>query len=268
MQMLTSHQGKPGGMKPAATGCVWALGVLLAALSGGCASEVSTPRVIFLDGAGWYSGDGPVRAGLRQAGFVGPVERFGWSSGLGPLHDHLVVGPSHPRTRTLARRITHLRQAHPDGKIILMGLSAGSGMIVHALEKLPPEIVVDHVVLLSPSISSRHDLTDALRHVRGRLYVTTSMQDQILAAAGSAGLTGGPPAGQKGFVLPDYGNAETKRLYQKVIHLPWRPGYLAYGWSGGHVSVTRNDFIRVVIAPRIMDDLPHPLDRPMVPAQG
>lgn len=255
-------------MKSTATRCAWAMGVLLAALMYGCASDVTTPRVIFLDGAGWYSGDGPVRAGLRQAGFVGPVERYGWSSGLGPLHDHLVVGPSHPRTRSLARRITQLRQADPNGKIILMSLSAGSGIVVHALEQLPPDIAVDHVVVLSPSICSRHDLTQALRHVKGRLYVTTSMQDHILAAAGSAGMEGGPPAGQKGFVLPDYGNAETKRLYQKVIHLPWRPGYSAYGWDGGHVSVTRSDFIRVVIAPRIMEDLPHPLDRPMVPSRG
>jgi pimeloyl-ACP methyl ester carboxylesterase len=241
---------------------------VLVALLAGCASDLSTPRVIFLDGAGWYTGDGPVRAGLQKAGFNGPVERFGWASGLGPLHDHLVVGPSHPRTGALAERITQLRQANPNGKIVLMGLSAGSRVVVCGLEKLPPTVAVDHVVLLSPSISSRHDLGKALRHVKGRLYFTTSKQDGILSTACSAGMEGGRPAGQAGFVLPDHPTTQTKDLYRKVVPLPWRPGYLAYGWDGGHVSATSSDFIRVVIAPRIIDDSPHPLDQALVSAHA
>ena len=252
----------------ATAACLPLLGAILAALLAGCASDMSTPRVIFLDGAGWYTGDGPVRAGLRQGGFAGPVERFGWASGLGPLHDHLVVGPSHPRTRALAERITRLRQANPNGKIVVMGLSAGSRVVVCGLEKLPPAVAVDHVVLLSPSISSRHDLSEALRHVKGRLYFTTSTQDGILATACSAGMAGGRPAGQAGFVQPNDQNLETKDLYRKVVPLPWRPDYLPYGWDGGHVSATSSDFIRVVIAPRIIDDLPHPLDQPLVSADA
>ena len=244
------------------------LGVMLIALLAGCASDLSTPRVIFLDGAGWYTGDGPVRAGLQKAGFNGPVERFGWASGLGPLHDHLVVGPSHPRTRALAERITRLRQANPKGRIVVMGLSAGTRVVVCGLEKLPPSVWVDHVVLLSPSISSRHDLSKALRHVKGRLYFTTSTQDGILSTACSAGMEGGRPAGQAGFVLPNHPSADTKNLYRKVVPLPWRPGYLAYGWDGGHVSATSSEFIRVVIAPRIIDDSPHPLDQALVSAHA
>ncbi|HUW83325.1 MAG TPA: hypothetical protein VMZ31_11060 [Phycisphaerae bacterium] len=258
----------PDSTNVIARACLPLLGVVLVALLAGCASDLSTPRVIFLDGAGWYTGDGPVRAGLRQAGFAGPVERFGWASGLGPLHDHLVVGPSHPRTRALAQRITRLRQANPNGKIVVMGLSAGSRVVVCGLEKLPPTVAVDHVVLLSPSISSRHDLSEALRHVKGRLYFTTSTQDGILSTACSAGMAGGRPAGRAGFVLPNHQSTESRNLYRKVVPLPWRPGYLAYGWDGGHVSATSSNFIRVVIAPRIIDDLPHPLDQPLVSADG
>ena len=224
---------------------------------------MTTPRVIYLDGAGWYSGDGPVRAGLRRAGFNGPVDRFGWSAMLGPLPDHLMAGKGHPAVPQLARRITRLRRANPDGKIVLMGLSAGTSLVVSALEELADEVSVDHVVLLSPSISSRHDLSDALRHVRRRLYATHSPHDGLLAGVLSAGLESGRPAGQIGFKIPKDLDDERRKLYSKVVNLPWRPGYAAYGWDGGHVSVTSAEFVRVVIAPRILDDLGHPLDRPM-----
>lgn len=234
----------------------------------GCQASLTCPRVIFLDGAGWVSGDHPVRQGLQRAGFPGAVERFGWSSFLGPLPDHLLAGPGHPKVTVLANRITALRRANPDGNIVLIGLSAGTCIIVYALETLPAEVAVDYVVLLSPSISSRHDLQKALRHVKHRLYATQSKYDAILSAAPSAGLEFGRPAGQIGFRLPVELDAEGRELYRKVVSLSWRPGHAAYGWNGGHVSATNSEFIRVIIAPRIMDDIPHPLDRAMIMAEG
>ena len=237
--------------------------VSLAGLLGGCGSPTTCPRAIFLDGAGWYTGDGPVRAGLREAGFVGPVERFGWASLLGPVPDHILAGGLHPKIGALADRISELRKANPSGKIVLVGLSAGTSILVRALERLPDDVQVDYVVLLSPSISSRHDLGPALRHVRHRLYATSSEHDTLLAAAPtSAGLGGGRPAGRFGFELPESGPSRME--YSKVVPLPWQPSYAAYGWNGGHVSVTSREFIRVVIAPRILDERPHPLDQPML----
>jgi len=222
---------------------------------------MTCPRVVFLDGAGWYSGDGPVRDGLRRGGFEGPVERFSWQSLLGPAVDHITADEDHPAVSGLAERITDLRRANPDGRLVLVGYSAGTSILVEALEKLPKDVWVDHVVLLAPSISSRHDLTKALGHIHGRLYATNSPYDALLSNATSAGLKLGPPAGWVGFKLPKPLSGGKKKLYRKVVNLPWRPGYLAYGWDGGHMSVTRSEFIRVVIAPRITEDKPHPLDR-------
>jgi predicted nicotinamide N-methyase len=88
-----------------------------------------------------------------------------------------------------------------------------------------------------------------------------------LAGSASAGLEAGRPAGQVGFRLPNHLHQEARQQYQKVVNLPWEPAYAAYGWNGGHVSSTSRDFIRAVIAPRILDDEPYPLDRPMVPAE-
>lgn len=241
--------------------CTTALAVGLLA---GCADPMTCPRVVYLDGAGWYSGDGPVREGLRRAGFTGVVERFAWSSGFGPLPDHIVSGRRHARSGALAKRITELRRANPDGQIVLMGLSAGTGIVLGGLEKLPDDVAVDHVVLLSPSVSSRWDLLKALRHVNGRLYATCSPHDGILPGVIAIGREGGKPAGLEGFQRPAIFDERRRRQYRKVINLPWRPGYLAYNWDGGHVSVTHSEFIRVVIAPRIMEDYYHPLDQPLV----
>jgi pimeloyl-ACP methyl ester carboxylesterase len=233
------------------------------ALFAGCQSQMTCPRVIFLDGAGWYTGDGPVRAGLREAGYQGVVERFGWSSMLGPMPDHLLAGKGHPKVVDLARRIIDLRRSNPDGQIIVMGLSAGTSLVVHALEKLPPDVAVDEVVLLSPSVSNRQDLSYAMKHVKGRLYATSSPYDDILATFFSAGLEGGRPAGQTGFVVPMDIPEERRRRYDRVYNLRWRPEYAAYGWTGDHVNVTSREFISKVIAPRVLDDQPYPLDRPI-----
>jgi pimeloyl-ACP methyl ester carboxylesterase len=242
--------------------------VALVALAG-CQKPLTCPRAIFLDGAGWYSGDGPVRRGLYQAGFPGPLERFRWSSLLGgPLTDHLLAGPAHPRVYSLAERITDLRKANPDGRIVVIGLSAGTSIIVYALEELPPSVSVDYVVLLSPSVSSEHDLTRALRHVKYRLYATSSPHDGILSATPvSAGMAGGRPAGLDGFRIPKHLSAARRKVYEKLINIPWRPEYVAYGWDGGHTSVTSSEFIQVAIGPRIMDDQPYPLDTPVVDAR-
>jgi len=241
-----------------------AIGLLSAALAG-CEQPMTCPRAIYLDGAGWYSGDGPVRTGLRTGGYPGPVDRFHWQGLLGPvgaLSDHMGANGNHPKVPQLARRIEQLRQVNPNGQIVLVGLSAGTSLIVCALERLGEDVEVDYVVLLSPSVSDRHDLTDALRHVRHRFYATISPHDGMLASAGPAGGESGRPAGLVGFRLPRKMTRERKKLLAKLIPLPWRPEYLAYGWDGGHVSATSADFIRAVITPRLLDDLPHPLDRP------
>ena len=240
------------------------LGFAALAVLAGCEPPMTTPRAIFLDCAGWYSGDGPVRAGLRAGGFDGAVDRFGWQSLLGPLHDHLTATRSHPDTARLADRVAKLRAANPTGRIVLIGYSVGSSILVSALEKLPEDVQVDHVVLLAPSVSSRHDLTTALRHVRGRLYATSSPHDGLLPGVAAAGLESGRPAGLVGFRLPEPMTRETRKLYRKLVPLPWRPAYAMYGWDGGHMSITRSDFIRVVIAPRISTDQPHPLDRSLI----
>lgn len=242
---------------------------MLASLAG-CVHSRTGQRVIYLDGAGWYTGHRPVRTGLESAGYTGSFERFGWSSMLGPLPDHLVAGPGHPKVAQLADHLTDLRRNDPYAPLIVVGLSAGTSIIIHALERLPDDVMVTHVVLLSPSVSGSHNLTAALEHVAGRLYATTSPYDAILKVAPSAGVQAGAPAGIEGFSLPRFADEHTIQQYDKAVMLPWRPEYLAWGWDGSHTGATTSSFIRTVIAPRIVHDIriKHPLDVPITASAG
>ncbi len=246
-----------------------AVGLLALAFASGCRPSSLSPLVIFLDGAGHFTAGRSVRQGLEGGGFIGSFETFSWSSFLGPGADHLVVARSQGKARQLADRICRARREFPQGKIYVMGLSAGTALVLSALENLPGDVSVEGVVLFSPSVSAERKLTPALRHVAGRLYATCSQHDMILAnLAVNADGGSGPPAGCRGFVLPLHLTNEDQLQYAKVVNIQWQPSYLGHGWYGGHVDVTSSRFVRQVIAPRILSDEPYPLDRPLLSRPG
>jgi len=231
----------------------------------GCDKSSSGPVTLFLDGAGWFAGSGPVSAGLREAGDKGDFETFVWSSGLGPAHDHLLVAGNKSLGRRLARKVEKLRQGAPNARINVIALSAGTSVVLNALEQLKPGVVVDNVVLLSSSASGSRDLTPLMHHVRGRLYATCSTNDGILSGLiTNADHKGGDPAGLSGFRPPRNNSPATRAAYSRVVNLHWKPAYLAYDWNGGHTAATNRKFIAAVIAPRILSDEPYPADRPVM----
>src|SRR4030095_2265139 len=96
----------------------------------------------------------------------------------------------------------------PNSPVNVVGLSAGTAIALYALEGLPAQNPGDTVVVLLSSVSSGYDLTTALRHIRGDMYVTTSPNDVVLStlapAFGTADrkYTGENIAGLRGFDLP------------------------------------------------------------------
>ena len=107
-----------------------------------------------------------------------------------------------------------------------MGLSAGSAVILNALERLPEGVQVKNVVFFQPSVSASHDLTPALAHISGKLYATCSRRDAILSTLGvNADGQSGAPAGRSGFRIASGLTAKQRRLYTKVVNLPWRKQY-------------------------------------------
>lgn len=238
-------------------------------LNSGCAASSSTmkggPTVVFLDGSGWAGSERGVREGLRAAGFQGNVEVFAWTTGLGSVPDHFLVRHKRRKAVRLAERIRQRRARFPDDELHLMGLSAGTAVIVFALEQLPPGVSVNNVVLFAPSIVGDYDLSSAMTHVRGFLYATSSPHDGILIGlrVNADGGTG-QPAGLYGLRVP----TRVKRFdtYARVVNLPWRPPYADLGWSGSHTGATGRRFVQKVIAPRVLSNGPRPLNRPLAPA--
>jgi hypothetical protein len=232
-------------------------------LLGGCSHPTNGPLVIFLDGAGWYSGSSSVERGLRQAGYIGDFETFSWSAYLGPVPDHFLNARSPLIAQRLANKVEEKRAVDPDSPIHIIGLSAGTSLILSALEAMKDDVAVDNVILFSPSVSGEHNLTKAMQHVRRNLYATCSPYDGILKGLpGNADGKGGAPAGLRGFRPPRKSGPRTIAAYDRVVNLPWQPSYAGFGWTGSHVSVTSRDFVASVISPRILTNEPYPLDRP------
>ena len=221
----------------------------------GCANRDHSQKIVFLDGAGHFGAGLSVKIGLRNAGYNGEFKAFPWTSGLGWGADHLLAAKSSHKAAKLARKITEFRKKHPQGYISIMSLSAGSAVLLSALECLPDNVQVDYVVLFQPSVSDKRNLAPALEHIKGKLYTTCSRSDAILAALPiTADGKPAPAAGRTGFRIPANLQAKEKTEYEKVVILPWQPKYRKDGWGGGHVSSTKPGFVKRVIAPRILPE--------------
>ncbi len=219
----------------------------------GCATRDPSQQILFLEGAGHLGSGIAVEYGLRTAGYQGEFHCFSWTSCLGWGADHLLAAYRTGKAEDLAQRIIAIRQQHPEGRTVLMGLSAGSAILLSALEKLPPGVCVNDVILFQPSVSASRNLAPALAHVSGRLYSTASPSDAILAALPiTADGKTDSPAGRSGFAVPAALPRAEREQYRKVVILPWLAQYRRYGWNGGHVSSTRPGFVEKVIAPRIL----------------
>ena len=239
--------------------------VLLATGCTGSNSNFDARGVVFYcDGAGGggiTSWAGGVKQGFKQAGFQGTVHMFSWETQLGVLAEQDVPEQYKiDKGHELAKQMAQYMNQYPNAPVDLVGLSAGTDVALHALEALPRGKMVDTVVLLSSSMSYTYDLMNALRHVRGDMYVTTSRRDEILgvgaAMAGTADRKHVDSAGIHGFRMPAGASAETRRLYARVVNLAWRPEYEKYGDFGHHTDTAKASFIEHVIAPLIIREGP------------
>lgn len=239
-------------------------------LIGGCsqampdrAERMTRSYVYYLDGAGggglisnWAGG---VREGLLDAGYNGAGEIFRWNTGMGIVADQTAsVEYKRGKAAQLAREITEYQRAYPNAPITLIGLSAGTAVVAFTLEALPPQVMVDTVVMLSGSLSSDHDLTKALRHVRGKMYVFTSQRDEVLGMAvpliGTADRKSadGGTIGMAGPRLPRGATSEVRDLYRKIVKIPWNPGFERYGDYGRHTDTVKAAFVQAFVAPLVL----------------
>ena len=219
--------------------------------------------IYYCDGAGgggmisnWGGG---VRKGMLDAGYNGAGEIFRWNTGLGVWSDQTASNEyKRGKAAELAREIQNYKSSHPNAPVTVMGLSAGTAIVAFALEALPPGITVDHVVMLSGSLSSDYNLTKALTHVTDKMYVFTSQRDEVLGVlvpmAGTADRQSAADGtiGLNGPSMPAGATAETRQQYAKIVRIPWRQQFEQYGNAGGHLGSVSAGFVQAFVAPLVV----------------
>ncbi len=214
----------------------------------------------YIGGAGPLGNVGSfdVPGGLRDAAYRGRVEVFTWQSWT-HTGDQINLRSNREKAAQLRDHIRRYRKAHPDRKINIIALSAGAGIAVFALEYLPENIGINHCFLLGCSLSSRYDMTRALKRIKGQAYVLYSPHDDMLKnivwytgtvdrSAGDKGI-----AGLEGFWMPPSPRPDTLLQYRKIRNIGYRSEFASAGHKAGHVGATARLFVRRYIGPAIED---------------
>ena len=254
-----------------------ALGLLLIALSVGCASKstwngqfqadrkerLTRGCVFYFDGAGGGTrktnyAEGVVE-GMLEAGYKGAGELVSWETGRGLMADQdASVAYKREKATAGAAKIQAYQKSHPGKPVDLLGFSAGTAEAIFALEVLPETAPVDQVVLLGTSISHDYDMTEALKRVKNKLYIFTSTHDRMLGTlmplSGTADRKfDDPGAGIKGFVLPAGASAATRKLYaDKIVTIPYSKSFRKDDDKGHHFDNVKKEFIRDQVAPLLI----------------
>src|SRR5438552_4243033 len=150
----------------------------------GCAgtSGAVGPNVIFL--LPGVDGDGPryaaLKDGLRDAGVTARIETVDWGAPWLLFFLNFSNESIHLHAEEkLASRIALWRTKYPDSNICLIGHSAGCGVILGALSRLPDNVHVSRAILLAPSVSPTYSLNPAIAHVDRRIDVFYSDRDTL-----------------------------------------------------------------------------------------
>jgi pimeloyl-ACP methyl ester carboxylesterase len=216
-------------------------------------------KAFYLDGAGNLGfGVDTVPQGLQAAGFKGSFQPIIWTTFTGPIGDQVIRLNARLRSDDLTKKIIQYRRSYPEAPVYVIGLSAGTGVAVFALENLPDGVNIDTLVLLGSSLSSTYNMSKALKHVKTKVYVLHSPNDAVLS--GFIPVTGTidgaylvEPAGLVG-LRPAAGlSAEQLRVFrEKVVNVAWRPSFERYGYAGGHTDATNFSFVKWYIARELL----------------
>src|SRR4051812_6651577 len=137
-------------------GLGFALILMTALLVTGCATQQHLPMpshiasfgqnvtVVYVPGIGGYGReDREWVKGLKAGGYAGKAEVWDWTGKLGPISALWAHTRQRAQARQIADRVRKLRSESPDGQLVLVGHSAGAGLVVMALEDLPQSLQVD-----------------------------------------------------------------------------------------------------------------------------
>jgi hypothetical protein len=240
--------------------------LIFSALAGGCIVIPTPPRqsphplppgstyLLHLPGiSGMLVVDGWLIDGLHDGGAAQTVEVYNW---VGPgnivhvLHD---IERNKREAIHAAQFVAAVRRANPSVRIIICAESGGVAVALWMLEALPPDIAIDDLLMVSPSVSPAFDLTPALAHVTNRAYYTTTPLDVDTLGIGSWLLGNsdgyhGVGAGWVGFCRPCQAQSE---LYERLIRVRYNPAWIIWGNFGTHTGPMSYRYARNMLAPML-----------------
>jgi hypothetical protein len=193
-----------------------------------------------------------------SANFAGTIQVFDWTANDPGMDALLAYKRNHNQARKIAGILAQRRAADPAGKLLLTSHSGGGGLAIWALEDLPPGVMVDDALLMSPALSPTYDLSRALSHVSGHL------SDLFVLGTGTRvfGTIDGvktDAAGRVGFIQPATADPQQ---YKKLISEPYDPSWMKYNDFGDHIGGMTRLFSRNVLAPLLLSGKLPPVSMP------
>ena len=191
---------------------------------------------------------------LKDGGAADRVELYDWTCHDPWIHALQAYTRNHQQAQRVAELIVSKYRADPRAKLILTAESGGTGVAVWALERLPKNVEVQSLLLIAPALSPEYDLTEALRHVRGKAYAFISGGDWFMLGAGTRlyGTIDGKrteAAGLVGFHRPPRADAGQ---YHKLVEMKYDPNWIIWGNFGSHSGGMSSAFARHVLAPLLI----------------
>jgi len=194
--------------------------------------------------------------GLNAGGVGCAIELYDWTA---PVPGGMLINLSHlERNRRVARmlrdRILAYQDAFPGRPVQLVGHSGGAGLAILTVEAFPRSSKVNSLVLLGAAVSSRHDLSRAIRRTEVGVFNLYSRRDTIYLGLGtsifgSIDRQPGPAAGSIGFILPPLLLEAEQDIYDRLYQLKWSDGLARQGHDGGHFGWTNRRYAASCLAP-------------------
>jgi pimeloyl-ACP methyl ester carboxylesterase len=226
---------------------------------------VAKPYLLHLPGiSGSRYIDHSVTRGIKEGGFDGEIEIYDWTAndpGVGAL---LAFDRNHKEAQVISDILAKHHVAQPDSKIYLLAHSGGCGLAIWALEDLPADVKIQNLVMMSPAVSPGYDLTAALKHVNGHIYVFSSLADLFVLGTGTRllGTIDGvktDAAGRVGFTKPPTADAAQ---YAKLVSIPYDIAWFKFNDYGDHIGGMTRLFGRHVIEPLMLQNKMPPTSMP------
>ncbi|MBN2063289.1 MAG: hypothetical protein JW745_00690 [Sedimentisphaerales bacterium] len=184
----------------------------------------------------------PVIKALRDSGYQGDIYTLNWGNPLLPFRNLCNEKYKQEKAQTLANNIVKYAQDHPHQPIDIIGYSAGAGLTIMAVEKLPPHVKVRNITLVHGAISPEYDLTAALANTSGSIKNVSSKADWLILGLGTTifGTMDNSHSSSAGMVGFDTQMAVPDPLQRhKLKQIKWKAKQKRWG---GHITLYQYAF--------------------------